>query len=287
MYNAAVAASHAGQQHLVPVTLLKLQLKSAGSVHTSTLPSDTALRMAVYLHTLAVIPRDVAGLHPQLLCAAKSVYAALQALHAAGFGHLDVKPSNIFVDSNGACFLGDYDAALPFQQPVGRTTDTYLPAEFAAALRHGALPSCEAVDFSMLALTLADRLALPDPESERHMAAAASSSPQVAHTLWINRPSFRRTLASLTAATDAELQRLSSAKLAQLPSHVQQDVAARKEVLEVMRVALKEVSKADKLLELGTQLNATLIAKLGSGSLSALPPQPHSDRTWSAGDLFS
>ncbi|MDO9333047.1 MAG: hypothetical protein Q7T57_00785 [Dehalococcoidales bacterium] len=288
VYN-AVAAHHSGKQHLVPVTLLQLQLTSAGSVHTSTLPSDTALRMEMYLHTLAVIPREVAGLHAQLLSAGRSVYSALQALHASGFAHLDVKPSNIFVDGRGACFLGDYDAALRLDEPVGRTTDSYLPAEFAAMLRQTMLPACPAVDFAMLALTLADRLALPDSDSEKDKAAAVPSATAAAtQTLWVNRPAFRRTLTSLSAATQSEAQRLvSSPKLAELPSHMREDVAARKAVLEVMQHALKEVNKADELLQIGTQLNDALMAKVGSASLSALPPQTLSDRTWSVSDLLS
>jgi serine/threonine-protein kinase len=42
--------------------------------------------------------------------------AALDAVHAAGWLHGDVKPGNIFLDSAGEPWLGDYGSSCPYGQ---------------------------------------------------------------------------------------------------------------------------------------------------------------------------
>jgi len=74
--------------------------------------------------------------------------------------HCDIKPSNIFIDSNGQCLLGDYDAVTNVDQPVCRSTPDYLPEPLRSLFSqrtvngHTALLASPAVDFAMLSFTL-------------------------------------------------------------------------------------------------------------------------------------
>jgi hypothetical protein len=118
-----------------------------------------ALKMPVYVGTLSECPSD--GRLAQLYAnAADTVGAAMQALHAAGLVHCDIKPGNIFIDSNGQCLLGDYDAVTEMKKPVCRSTSAFLPepfrAQFAQRTAAGdpSLLASPAVDYAMLACTL-------------------------------------------------------------------------------------------------------------------------------------
>lgn len=118
-----------------------------------------ALKMPVYVGTLAECPSD--GRLAQLYAnAADTVGAAMKALHAAGLVHCDIKPGNIFIDSNGQCLLGDYDAVIEVHKPVYRSTSAFLPEPFRTqfaqrtAADKPSLLASPAVDYAMLACTL-------------------------------------------------------------------------------------------------------------------------------------
>jgi hypothetical protein len=87
------------------------------------------------------------------------IYDALDCLHKAGLAHLDVKPSNIFVDLDGACFLGDFGSVRPLGSRVSSTTPEFLPAH----MRWNSRISSVEHDLWMLLVTIFDVLS-PNPD---------------------------------------------------------------------------------------------------------------------------
>jgi len=160
-----------GFRFLVPVELIQLidprpqQLSSSPSPDANPQyrqpPGSRilALKMPVFVGTLQECPSDVRL--AQLYCnAGNAIFHAMTALHSAGLVHCDIKPSNIFIDSNGQCLLGDYDAVTSVDQPVCRSTPDYLPEPLRSLFSqrtvdgHTALSASPAVDFAMLSFTL-------------------------------------------------------------------------------------------------------------------------------------
>ena len=133
--------------------LVDLELVEFSNLPPRHASQNCALKMPRYTSTLQSCAqgRELSILYQR---AAIAVYDGLCAMHTAGYCHLDVKPGNIFIDSNGGVFLGDFDAALKVSQTVNRTTPTFLPREMAVLQARGLLVAESAVDFGMLACTL-------------------------------------------------------------------------------------------------------------------------------------
>ena len=155
------------RRHLVQVELVSFLNLPHG--HAS--PS-LALKLPPYASALSACRRG-SDLVDVFNTAAKAALLGLEALHSAGLCHLDVKPGNLFIDVEGACFLGDYDAALLQGAGVQRTTEAFLPREFAVLQAQQLLTARPAVDFGMLACTLVHL-----------MDAAAPASPSLSDILY-------------------------------------------------------------------------------------------------------
>jgi len=84
---------------------------------------------------------------PSCLRLAKRVHSALAAMHARGWCHMDVKPSNILAGRGGLEYLSDYGAAARIHDPVHELTPQYYPMD-------GGQTAAPATDFLMLALTV-------------------------------------------------------------------------------------------------------------------------------------
>jgi hypothetical protein len=136
------------KRHLVHLELIEFSNLPARHAN-----QHCALKMPRYTSTLQSCAQ---GLELRILFenAAIAVHNGLCAMHIANYCHLDVKPGNIFIDSDGAIFLGDFDAALSQGQAVNRTTPTFLPREMAILHARGLLVASSAVDFGMLVCTL-------------------------------------------------------------------------------------------------------------------------------------
>jgi len=158
-----------GLRFLVPVELIELVDPRPQELSSSPSPAGMyppppgsrilALKMPVFVGTLQECPSDVRL--AQLYCnAGDAVFHAMTALHSAGLVHCDIKPSNIFIDSNGQCLLGDYDAVTSIDQPVRRSTPDFLPEPLRSLFSqhtdndHTALSASPALDFAMLSFTL-------------------------------------------------------------------------------------------------------------------------------------
>jgi hypothetical protein len=81
----------------------------------------------------------------------RQLMIGLQFLHDNGLVHMDVKPSNIFVDQRGDFFLGDFGSVTKIDGKITSTTKTFFPEGVdigqAATTRH---------DYWMLAMTVKD-----------------------------------------------------------------------------------------------------------------------------------
>lgn len=94
---------------LVPVTLLKLE-NAVRSTNNSPEKSFNrcGIMMPRYACTLGQISLDAAG----ALACFDRLYRTLVYINQQGWMHGDVKPSNIFIDSNGVAWLGDYGSSV-------------------------------------------------------------------------------------------------------------------------------------------------------------------------------
>jgi serine/threonine protein kinase len=144
--------------------LVKVELLTFDNMPVRHANQRSALKMTQYVSTLSSCARGPT-LTDTFNTAANAVFHGLEAIHSAGLCHLDVKPGNIFVDSAGACFLGDYDAVAHQGAEVRRTTEAFLPREFAVLRSRHLLIATPAVDFSMLACTLIHLLDASAPAS--------------------------------------------------------------------------------------------------------------------------
>mmetsp|Transcript_23702 Transcript_23702/g.52016 ORF Transcript_23702/g.52016 Transcript_23702/m.52016 type:complete len:358 (+) Transcript_23702:70-1143(+) len=113
-----------------------------------------AICMPKYTSTLeqvSLFPDDV-------LKAGSAIKSALDFMHMRGYGHNDVKPSNVFVDwgTNTRYTLGDLGSAARLDEAVVSTTELFVPSDW------GDMTTSRELDYCMLALTLLRKLKLFD-----------------------------------------------------------------------------------------------------------------------------
>jgi len=121
------------------------------------------LAMPNYIASLDDLPRHHL-MAPAVLKIAETVKGALDLLHLAGAYHCDIKPANIFLDSYGNAFLGDYGSIIFIDdntQASPLATEEYVPHE--VLIRK---PS-PWFDYALLAVTLADLLCLFEPGKKK------------------------------------------------------------------------------------------------------------------------
>ena len=131
VWNAIAASTDQGQRsHLVPIHELKFQ--SAAIVHVGNAfggssaepPVRGGILMKHYQGTLAqckiLLTEEV------ILRYGGYLKEAVSAMHIAGYCHLDIKPSNVFLFEK-ECFLGDYGASVRTGEPIRERTTKYYP----------------------------------------------------------------------------------------------------------------------------------------------------------------
>lgn len=138
---------------LVPVRLLPisgshLQLRSATETH---LRSGILMSAYAYTGNTLCTLREAVSVNMALQMHTRML-AALNTMHACGWMHGDVKPSNIFFDAAGTPFLGDYGSSTPLTGLTAFTggTELYQCAEVAPADE----ATARSFDYVGLALTL-------------------------------------------------------------------------------------------------------------------------------------
>jgi serine/threonine protein kinase len=111
--------------------------------------------MPQYLGTLEGIPVDEVdvALGRKIFSQMSSV---LSYLHAFKFAHMDVKPSNICLDSNGNFILIDLGSIAKFGSST-ETTTVFVPSDLTISNSTNRYASCAKHDWWMLAMTIAEK----------------------------------------------------------------------------------------------------------------------------------
>ena len=138
--------------HVAPVALHRVQ-------HPGRETAKWYCTMPRYPSTLGAMSL---ALPPVLRRLWEHVSAGLDALHALGFAHMDVKPDNIAVGMDGSFALIDLDSVAPFGKRPRASTELFL----LRGLRSGDIVASTLVDWWMLAASFGDLLELL-PERER------------------------------------------------------------------------------------------------------------------------
>ena len=82
------------------------------------------------------------------------ISSALIFFHDLGFAHMDVKPANILISTEGDFILADLGCLAPFNEHTGCTKE-YLPRELWKV--YGPPPSSDYVDWWMIAMVIYHR----------------------------------------------------------------------------------------------------------------------------------
>lgn len=116
----------------VPATVVSVKVAVEEGHHVGSSAGDfTALRMPRYTTTLADAP-TVGG--TVMMTGASRMVNCLNYLHSLRWCHMDVKSANIFIDSAGSWFLGDFGSSTPTGETVYSCTDAfYMHAVIGAA----------------------------------------------------------------------------------------------------------------------------------------------------------
>ena len=87
----------------------------------------------------------------------RQMSAALEAVHAIGFAHMDVKPANICMNEAGDFVIVDLGSIARFEQRTSCTA-CYIPTDLLpASVESFNIPASPLVDWWMLAMTLAEK----------------------------------------------------------------------------------------------------------------------------------
>jgi serine/threonine protein kinase len=106
----------------------------------------------------------------------------LECMHKLGYAHMDVKPSNIFIDHTGAFVLGDLGSVARFGEQTS-STDAFIPKGAVKDLKKAS----KVTDWWMLAMTICDKgcedfnvgIGASDPTSSAVLAALQTRFPNV------------------------------------------------------------------------------------------------------------
>jgi serine/threonine protein kinase len=128
-----------------------------GNVAVSTPSPSTITRhwasMPYYSTTLESIGRPLDDTSAVKLVSQMTI--ALSILHGKNLAHMDVKPSNIFVDSQGSFFLGDFGSVATIGRVASSTTWAFVPSD---VVQSPSLLASANHDWWMLGMTVTDML---------------------------------------------------------------------------------------------------------------------------------
>jgi serine/threonine protein kinase len=130
-----------GGPFLVPAAFHKVELEGH---------KVSGLLMPKYERSLAV---DVFNLSLDILYSrAKTMEQAVAFIHSKGIVHMDIKPGNIFIDSAGNWYLGDFGSCTLEGSTILSTTEVYYPRRIIGT------PSKFAYDWYMLCAAVVSKI---------------------------------------------------------------------------------------------------------------------------------
>lgn len=100
------------------------------------LPSNEVLDCIIMPHYISTVLHSPSFFAETIVTQSRRICGALKYMHDNGMVHMDVKGDNIFVNSDGLWFLGDFGSCVKIGQPITSTTPSCyykkligLPAE--------------------------------------------------------------------------------------------------------------------------------------------------------------
>mmetsp|Transcript_10665 Transcript_10665/g.14610 ORF Transcript_10665/g.14610 Transcript_10665/m.14610 type:complete len:333 (+) Transcript_10665:89-1087(+) len=115
-------------------------------------PAQLALLMPIYPCTLEQVPNPIPENYA-MKCGMQ-IEIAIKFMHSKAYAHLDIKPSNIFLDNNGDFFLGDFGAATKFGDPIIESSELYFPSDLPKV-------ASQIADYYLLIATLLEKMNIP------------------------------------------------------------------------------------------------------------------------------
>ena len=164
VWNEVVVAAESEEHtaHLVPLNELRFQATTdhVGDAFGGSSAQAGVRRGLLMIHYQATLAQcKIPLIEEVLLRYGQHLYQAVSTMHKAGYCHLDIKPSNIFL-FQGDCFLGDYGAAVKIGEQVRERTIKYFPKD-------GDFEAKEETDMYLLAMTLLEMYGTIPRASER------------------------------------------------------------------------------------------------------------------------
>jgi serine/threonine protein kinase len=104
----------------------------------------------------------------------KEIHVALAFMHKKGYGHNDIKPSNVLLSTDGRCRLCDFGSAAALGAPVLSSTPVFRASD-------AGLVTAAQLDFKMLAATLLYKLGLHAAETAPNVPQMSSLALKVVH----------------------------------------------------------------------------------------------------------
>jgi serine/threonine protein kinase len=149
--------------HLVPLKWLDFQsgaIIQIGDVFVGSSSTPVVRGGILMKHYQGTLAQCTTPLEEEVLLRyGQQLKKAISTMHQAGYCHLDIKPSNVFL-FEGDCFLGDYGASVKTGEPIRERTEKYYPKD-------GDFEAREETDMYLLAMTLMEMSGTIRPASER------------------------------------------------------------------------------------------------------------------------
>jgi serine/threonine protein kinase len=139
---------------LVPVQILNLCGSAQSSKYSPVKVIEKGILMPRYSSSLCDIPVPISA--EVAVVVGLRIVEAIKCMHACEYLHGDIKPGNIFIDSLGQAWLGDYGSSVAFTE-VKRFSGGTARYQCAEVL---ATSSPQLFDFMGLALTLLEKCGL-------------------------------------------------------------------------------------------------------------------------------
>jgi serine/threonine protein kinase len=153
----------------VPIEELKVDRAENAENAPQFVYTDAGSKTATVFYTALKMPLYDAGTLssrvkpctlPFLLRVGQSVRKSLESAHESNQVHLDVKPDNIFMQSNGQVFIGDFGVSCVIGESPRGISPQYYPNDLPVVTH-------PAADFILLAVSLLEMRGVEFPPAEQ------------------------------------------------------------------------------------------------------------------------
>jgi hypothetical protein len=147
---------HSGALARLRMLLEELEVDQEPSIVSFEWIEDRHMLMPFFASTLQHIPSPLSAAVTSQLW--QQLSAALRHLHIRSAAHMDVKPSNVFVSTNGHFVLGDLGSVARFDERT-MSTRAFIPSDLQRVEHSRRTMASETLDWWMTAMNLCDKVA--------------------------------------------------------------------------------------------------------------------------------